>query len=114
MKKIISFILGCMFSVSVLAQQDSAGNYINSCENFGALAVAVVYVREEEIFTLTELVQHQHEYFKKSGLSDQEIVDLILMISYVYLNQLKVSDAEIFEAYGESCLRSRQNKSNKN
>lgn len=94
--------------VKAFGQQDAKGNYVNTCENFGAMAVAVMQVKTEKLMTLNELITSQTEYFKKSGLNDQEVFDLIKMISYVYQFQVKLPDSVLFEYYGNACIEQRK------
>lgn len=78
--------------------------YINDCPHYGALAVAVAYVRDNNIFSEEILINNQIEFFKRSNVSPQDIIILVQMIRRVYISDQIISEQELFQQYMQECI----------
>ena len=99
MEKFLSLILLC---VTINAHSEP---YVDDCAHYGALAVAVQYVRLNQLLTADELYAPEVHFFKDSGLNDDRISRLMALVKGVFEDEQIFAEGELFEVHMEECAR---------
>jgi hypothetical protein len=94
-----SFVVMCLWSGI------SHAEYVDDCQHYGALAVAVQYVRLNQLLTADELYSSEVQFFKESGLNDDRISRLMALVKGVFEDDNIFAEPELFEIHMEECVR---------